>query len=257
MRLASWNVNSIRARDARLRAWLASRAPDVVCLQELKCEVAQLPEWLAADGWQIAATGQKTYNGVAILSRRPLENVLLNLGDGGDGEAPEQARLACATVDGVKVISAYFPNGNVLGSDKYQYKLRWMQRLRAWLEKHCKPEEQVALCGDFNVAPEARDVHDPPKWENTVLYAPEIRAALEKQVRSWGFVDAFRQHEQGQVFSWWDYRAGAFRKDQGLRIDHVFVTESLAKRTRAARVDREERVGETPSDHAPVIVEIE
>jgi exodeoxyribonuclease III len=254
LRLATWNVNSIRARDARLKAWLASRQPDVVCLQELKCEVEQLPGWLREEGWQIAATGQKTYNGVAVLSRLPQSNVLLNLGDGEDGD--EQARLACATVAGIRFVSAYFPNGNTLGSDKYRYKLRWLQRLRAWLSKHASPAEELALCGDFNVAPEERDVCDPPKWESTVLYAPEIRAALG-ELKGWGFVDAFRQHEQGKVFSWWDYRAGAFRKDQGLRIDHVFVTEALARRTRAARIDREERQGEQPSDHAPVLVELE
>ena len=255
MLIATWNVNSIRARDERVRAWLALRKPDVVCLQELKVEDEKFPraEYEAA-GWHLALHGQRTYNGVAILSRLPLEDVTRGLDD---GEDDAQARLIAATVGGVRVLCAYAPNGDSLGSEKYQYKLRWFSRLRRHLDARYTAQTPLALLGDLNVAPEARDVHDPPKWESTVLYAPEIRAALEKSVRSWGFIDAFRQHEQGKVFSWWDYRAGAFRKDQGLRIDHVYVTESLAKRTRGARVDREERVGETPSDHAPVIVELE
>ena len=254
MLLATWNVNSIRARDARLRAWLQSRKPDVVCLQELKCEVAQLPEWLREDGWHVAAVGQKTYNGVAILSRTELGHVSAGLGDGQDGGGPEPARLIAATVQGVRVISAYFPNGGTLGSDKWQYKLRWMQRLQAWLDRWCTNDQPLALCGDFNVAPEPRDVCEPAKWESTVLYAPEVRAALEK-VRAFGLTDAFRLHQEGPVFSWWDYRAGAFRKDQGLRIDHVFATAKLAARCTAARVDREEREGDGASDHAPVLVE--
>ena len=254
MLLATWNVNSIRAREARLRAWLQSRKPDVVCLQELKCEVAQLPAWLAEDGWHVAAAGQRTYNGVAILSRATLSHVSAGLGDGQDGEGPEPARLIAATVQGVRVISAYFPNGGAMGSDKYQYKLRWMQRLRAWLDRWCTNDQSLALCGDFNVAPEPRDVHEPAKWESTVLYSPEVRASLER-VRAFGLTDAFRLHQQGPVFSWWDYRAGALRKDQGLRIDHVFTTQLLASRCTAARIDREEREGAGASDHAPVLAE--
>jgi exodeoxyribonuclease III len=253
MLLATWNVNSIRARDARLREWLAARKPDVVCLQELKCASEQLPEWLREDGWHVASVGQKTYNGVAILSRTGLSHVSAGLGDGQDGEGVEPARLIAATVQGVRVISAYFPNGGTLGSDKYQYKLRWMQRLRAWLDRWCAPDQALALCGDFNVAPEPRDVYDPAKWESTVLFSPEVRAGLE-QVRAFGLTDAFRLQQQGTAYSWWDYRAGAFRKDQGLRIDHVYVTAPLAARCTAAEIDREARAGDGASDHAPVLV---
>jgi exodeoxyribonuclease-3 len=260
MLLATWNVNSIRARDARLRAWLQAKRPDVLCLQELKCEVERLPKWLAEEGWHVAATGQKTYNGVAILSRSPLTDVRVGIRSGlppspspEEGALPEQARIVAATVEGVRVVSAYVPNGGDLGSDKWTYKLGWLAQLRAWLDRVGPAEKGLALCGDFNVAPEARDVHDPAAWEGTVLYCPEARAAIE-DVRAHGLVDAFRRHEQGTVFSWWDYRQGSFRRDRGLRIDHVWTTPDLAQRSTRAEVDKTERAGEGPSDHAPVMV---
>jgi exodeoxyribonuclease-3 len=256
MLLATWNVNSIRAREARLRDWLAARKPDVVCLQELKCEVEQLPAFLREEGWHVTAVGQKTYNGVAVLSRSAPAEVRVGLADGQDGEGPEPARLIAATIDGVRVVSAYFPNGGQLGSDKYQYKLRWMQRLRAWLDRWSSKDLPLALCGDFNVAPEPRDVHEPAKWESTVLYTPEVRARLA-EVQGFGLVDAYRLHHQGSAFSWWDYRAGAFRKDQGLRIDHIYVTEPLRPRVKAAEIDRAARAGDGASDHAPVLAWIE
>jgi exodeoxyribonuclease-3 len=176
----------------------------------------------------------------------------LGLADGGDGDSPEQARLVSARAGGVRFISAYVPNGQSLGSEKYAYKMEWFNRLNRWLALNTSPGEPLALCGDFNVAPEARDVHDPAQWEATVLYAPEVRARLET-VRAFGFTDAFRLHQQGNVYSWWDYRAGSFPRDNGLRIDHIWATASLAARCTAAEVDREERAGTGASDHAPVL----
>jgi exodeoxyribonuclease-3 len=252
--LATWNVNSIRARDARLRAWLLARRPDVLCLQELKCEEAKFPQdWLREAGYEAAATCQKGYNGVAILSRLPLEDVQVGLQD---GEANEAARLLSARIGGIRVFSAYFPNGQALGTDKYQYKLRWMQRLHEALLRRHSPQEPLALCGDFNVAPEPRDVHDPPRWEASVLFHHEVREQLRK-LAAFGLVDAFRlRNDLPGQFSWWDYRAGMFQRNQGLRIDHVYVTQPLVARVIEASIDRDERKGEAASDHAPVLVRI-
>jgi exodeoxyribonuclease-3 len=254
MLLVTWNVNSIRAREERLRAFLERKKPDVVCLQELKCEEGLLPSFLLQDGWYVAAAGQRTYNGVAILSRTPLEDVRSGLGDREDAEGPEPARLISARVNGVQIISAYFPNGQALGSEKYLYKQRWIDRLRAWLALNTGHSIPYALCGDFNVAPEPRDVYDPLRWGSTVLHSPDIRERLEKLRANAGLVDAFRLHNEGNIYSWWDYRAGSFHRDQGLRIDHVFCTPDLAARCTAAEVDREERKGTGASDHAPVLV---
>ncbi len=255
MKIATWNVNSIRARHERLLRWLERQQPDVLCLQELKVTDADFPfEALRAAGWQAAAHGQRTYNGVAILARTPLEDVRVGLS--GDDDDP-QARLISARVQGVRVFSAYVPNGGDLGSDKWAYKLAWLRRLRAHLASHHRPDEQVALCGDFNVAPEARDVSDPVAWERTVLYHPDARAALA-EVAAWGLVDAFRvKRDEPGLYSWWDYRMLAFPKNNGLRIDHVYATAMLAARVTGASIDRDERKGQQPSDHAPVIVEFD
>ena len=252
--LATWNVNSIRARDEKVRAWLLARKPDVVCLQELKCEEEKFPRAAYEEaGWHVALQGQRTYNGVAILSRLPLEDVQMGLGD---GEDDLQARLIAATIGGVRVLCAYAPNGESLGSEKYQYKLRWFTRLRRYLDARHTIADAFALCGDLNVAPEPIDVHDPDRWASTVLYHSDARAALA-QVVSFGLADAYRRHvpDPGK-FTWWDYRAGAFHKNQGLRIDHVLVTPRLLERSAAAEIDREARKGPLPSDHAPVLVEL-
>jgi exodeoxyribonuclease-3 len=253
VKIATWNVNSIRAREGRLLAWLAAHQPDVLCLQELKVADDAFPwDAIRGAGYHAAVHGQKTYNGVAILARAPLEDVTRGLGDDVDDT---HARLVSARVSGIRVLSAYFPNGGEIDSDKWTYKLEWMRRLRGYLERTGGSHERVALCGDFNVAPEARDVHDPLAWEGTVLFHPDARAALE-HVRAWGLVDTFRLHhpEPGR-YSWWDYRRLAFPKDNGLRIDHVFATESLARECVAAGIDREQRKGPQPSDHAPVLAE--
>jgi exodeoxyribonuclease III len=255
MKLTTWNVNSIRAREDRLLRWLAAAAPDVVCVQELKVAEAAFPfEKLRAVGYHAAVNGQRTYNGVAVLSRaEPLE-VERGFGDGGDDL---QARLVACRVGGLRVVSVYVPNGGEVGSDKWAYKLEWLRRLRAFLDRRFKKSDLVAVCGDMNVAPEARDVYDPPAWEQSVLFHPEARAALES-VRAWGLVDGFRLHHQAPgLYTWWDYRMLAFPKGRGLRIDHVLLSEPLAAKCTSAHIDRNERKGKQPSDHAPVVVDLD
>jgi exodeoxyribonuclease III len=253
MKVASWNVNSVRARSDRLLRWLGAHTPDVLCLQELKVQDADFPfETLRAAGYEAAVHGQKTYNGVAILARTAPAEVERGLGDGGDDA---QARLVSARVAGIRVVSVYVPNGQEVGSEKWSYKLDWLRRLRAWLDRRCSPDEPLLLCGDFNVAPEARDVHDPAAWEPTVLFHPEARAALDS-VRAWGLADTLRLHRQEDgLYSWWDYRMLAFPRNNGLRIDFVLASAPLARRCSAASIDRDERKGTLPSDHAPVIAE--
>jgi exodeoxyribonuclease-3 len=255
MRLATWNVNSVRAREERVLRWLSARQPDVVCLQELKVADDAFPHLpLRALGYHAAVHGQKTYNGVAVLSRTTPAEVERGFGDGGD---ESQARLVAARVDDIHVVSVYVPNGQEVGSEKWAYKVEWLKRLRVWLDRRFARTDLVALCGDMNVAPEARDVCDPAAWEPSVLFHPEARAALEG-VCAWGLVDAFRlHHEAPGLYTWWDYRMLAFPRNQGLRIDHVLLSEPLAARCTAARIDRDERKGKLPSDHAPVVVELE
>lgn len=254
LKIASWNVNSIRAREDRLVHWLERHAPDVLCLQELKVADEGFPhERLRAAGYRAAVHGQKTYNGVAILSRGEPEDVARGFGDAfEDG----QARLISARVAGIPVVTVYVPNGGEVGSDKWLYKLEWMGRLRAFLSRRFRPDEPLVLCGDFNVAPEPRDVADPAGWEASVLFHPEARRALQ-EVCAFGLVDTLRlHHAEPGLYSWWDYRMLAFPKNQGLRIDHIFVTEPLVRRCSAASIDRNERKGKQPSDHAPVLAEL-
>ncbi|MBI3894257.1 MAG: exodeoxyribonuclease III [Candidatus Wallbacteria bacterium] len=251
MKVASWNVNSVRTRLERLLAFLDRHQPDVVCLQELKVETGKFPyEPLRAAGYHAVVNGQKTYNGVALLSRGEPQDRLLGLDDG--VEDP-QARLVAATFGGVRVISAYVPNGSEVGSEKWEYKLAWYGRLRRYLDSRLDAGQPVALCGDFNVAPEERDVHDPALWAPTVLFCPEARGCLAT-VADWGLADTFRLHDQeGGKFSWWDYRMGAFHRNWGVRIDFILASRPLAERCSGAWIDRDERKGTQPSDHAPVL----
>jgi exodeoxyribonuclease-3 len=253
MRLATWNVNSIRARLERVLAFLERWCPDVVCLQELKVEEKAFPfEALERAGYHAVVEGQKTYNGVAILSRHVPSDVMRGLGD--DVE-DSQARLVAATVAGVRVLSAYVPNGGQVASEKWEYKLTWLRRLDAYLAGRHEAQEAVVLCGDLNIAPEGRDVHAPDLWEGSVLFHSELRAAF-RRLAAWGLEDVFRRHHvEGGVFSWWDYRRLAFPRNQGLRIDHVLATVPLAARSTACVIDREERKGKQPSDHAPVVAD--
>lgn len=250
MRIMSWNVNSVRAREQRLLALLARQSPDVLCLQELKVVDDQFPtEAVQALGYHVATHGQKTYNGVAILSRTPLSDVRRSLDDGVDDP---QARFIVAETAGVRVASAYVPNGSELASDKWPYKLEWYARLRRWLEANARVDEPFALCGDFNVAPDDRDVAQPAAWAETVLCHPLARAALAA-VTGWGLVDTYRERvTDGGHYSWWDYRNLGFPKNDGLRIDFVLATSPLAARLKGVAIDRDERKGEKPSDHAPV-----
>jgi exodeoxyribonuclease-3 len=233
----------------RVKSWLGAHQPDVLCLQELKAEEKDLPDFHAL-GYEIAHACQKTYNGVAILSRAPMTEVACGLGD---DDSDVQQRLVAATVGGIRFVSVYVPNGQVVGSDKWTYKLAWLNRLRGYLERHHRPDQPLLLCGDFNVAPEPRDVKHPDRWASSVLFHPDARAALER-VRSWGLTDVFRQHHaEPGFYSWWDYRMLSFPKNDGLRIDHVFVTEPLVRRVTDCWIDRDERKGKQPSDHAPVL----
>jgi exodeoxyribonuclease III len=258
--VASWNVNSLRMRKERLVAWLQEKQPDVVCLQELKMEEPLFPllEFRAA-GYHAVLTGQKTYNGVAILSREahgPLEDVATGMQD---GDPDAEARLITATVPGlgVRVMSAYVPNGQVVGSDKYGYKLRWLGRLRRYLDGRFDAQGPLLVCGDFNVAPDDRDVHDPEIWKDTVICHPEARAALA-QVMGFGLHDTLRHlRPEESVYTYWDYRMLAFPKNHGIRIDHILCTAPLVPRLREVVVDRNARKGKGPSDHAPILARFE
>ncbi|MGB5810036.1 MAG: exodeoxyribonuclease III [Polyangiales bacterium] len=254
MKVATWNLNSIRARQEHLVDWLDAAAPDVLCLQELKVTDDAFPfDAVRECGYEAEVYGQKTYNGVAILSKSPITEVVRGFGE---AEEDPQARLIRAVVNGITVISAYFPNGGEVGSDKFDYKLRWMSRLAAMLRARFDPDrDRVALCGDFNVAPHDDDMGRPSQWRASVLACDPVRDALS-EVAATGLSDVFRPfHPEGGVFSWWDYRGRGFERGNGLRIDHIFATPPLAARTIGAIVDREERRRKSPSDHAPVMVE--
>jgi exodeoxyribonuclease-3 len=255
MKIATWNVNSVRSRLDRLLAWLGRTQPDIVCLQELKARDDAFPyEAIHEVGYHAAVYGQRTFNGVGILSRIEPQDVRRGMDDG--VEDP-QARFLAAQIGGIQVISAYIPNGRVVGSEHYVYKLDWFRRLRAFLEKHFTPQTPLVVCGDFNVARDEKDVARPDVWANSVLFHPTSRVAMEEFL-AWGLTDVFRQqHPEGGQYSWWDYRSLAFPKNNGLRLDYVLATSPVADRCTAAEIEREERKGEKPSDHAPVIAVFE
>lgn len=252
MKIATWNVNSIRARLERVLAWLDEAQPDVLCVQETKCEDALFPvEPLRGIGYEACFHGQRTYNGVAILARgeAPLD-VATGLLD--DNTEDAHARVLGATVRGVRVVSVYAPNGQSVGAPAYAYKLAWYARLHRYLERYPLASTPLALCGDFNVAPDERDVYNPEAWEGSVLVTPPEREALAR-LGALGLQDTFRlHHQESGVYSWWDYRQLAFPRNQGLRIDHVLASPPLAARSLDAGIDREARKGKLPSDHAPV-----
>jgi exodeoxyribonuclease-3 len=252
-KVVSWNVNSVNARLERVLAFLARESPDVVLLQELKCEEQKFP--LAAiegAGYQAAVFGQKTYNGVAILAKSPITEVSRGFLDGD----LDEARFVVGVVDGVRVASAYIPNGQAVGAEKYHYKLKWLARLKARLVATLPQPGPFVLGGDFNVAPEDRDVHDPDQWRDQILFSDPEKAGLSTLVADVGLHDTFRKHHsEAGHFSWWDYRMLGFQKDKGLRIDFLFATPSMLEICTGARIDRDERRGKLPSDHAPVIAE--
>lgn len=249
MKIAAWNVNSLKVRLPHLLDWLAEQQPDALCLQELKLEDHNFPRAeIESAGYHVAFSGQKTYNGVALLARSEISDVVI-----GNPHFPdEQKRLIAGTVDGVRVICAYMPNGQAVGCDKYDYKLRWLDALAVWLGEELATYPQLALCGDYNIAPDDRDVHDPVAWVNQILCSEPERAAFQRLI-SLGLVDSFRLFDQpAKTFSWWDYRNLGFQKNLGLRIDHILLSAPLAGRCLAAGVDRAPRKRERPSDHAPV-----
>jgi len=255
MKLATWNVNSILARLPHLQKWLQSEQPDIVCLQETKCIDEKFPfAELEELGYCASVLGQRSYNGVAILSREECSDVQRGYADAEEGA---HARLLAARVKGIIVVNVYIPNGQSVGSEKFDFKLDWMRRLREFLAARFEPNLPLALCGDFNVAPEDRDVHDPRLWQGRIMCSQPERDALQR-IKDWGFTDAFRlHHEEGGFYSWWDYRAGAFRRNMGLRIDHVWISKPLVGRSSAARIDVSTRKWEKPSDHAPLIAEFD
>jgi len=257
VKIATWNVNSVRARLDHVLRWLDRAKPDVLCLQELKVQDADFPaESLREAGYLAAVAGQKTYNGVAVLAREEPRDAVLGLAHlPADHPLNEQKRLLAVTVGGVRVLSAYLPNGEAVGSEKYAYKLAFFRELRAYLDREYAAANPLVLCGDFNVAAEDRDVYDPQAWEGSVLCSAPERAALE-DLRAFGFADCFRKHHQeAGRYSWWDYRGGAYWKNQGLRIDHLWATPNLAERCTASGVDESPRKWKKPSDHAPVWAE--
>jgi exodeoxyribonuclease-3 len=253
MKLATWNVNSLKVRLPQLLEWLEAQQPDVVCLQETKLEDHNFPHAeIEAAGYQVAFSGQKTYNGVALLARETPQDIVC-----GNPHFPDpQKRLIAATVNGIRVICAYIPNGQALDSDKYVYKLAWLDALQIWLGEELAANPQLALAGDFNIAPEDRDVHNPAAWAGQILCSAPERNAFQHML-DLGLKDSFRLFEQPEKsFSWWDYRMLGFQKNQGLRIDHILLSTPLATRCTAAGIDREMRKRERPSDHAPVFATI-
>lgn len=253
MKIATWNVNSIAIRLEAVLNWLASTKTDVLCLQETKCVDEKFPRSEFADaGYDSIFTGEKSYNGVAILSRLPIANPQYNFADDGP-EAPK--RLIAATIEGVRIVNTYIPNGTELWTDKFTFKLDWLQRLRRMFDDDCPRDSDALLCGDFNVAPEELDVWSVKNWEGKLHFSKPERAAIH-HVKQWGFSDAFRTiNGDLQEFSWWNYREGAFPKNQGLRIDHIWTSESLTAKCTNCWIDREPRTWERPSDHTPVVAE--
>ncbi len=253
MKVATWNVNSLRVRLAQLEEWLGRLEPDVLCLQETKVRDADFPVQAFADrGYEVVFHGQPSYNGVAIAARGPLTDVTQGLG----GFPDEQCRALAATFRGLRVASLYVPNGTALDSPRYPYKLAWLEALTEQSRRWLADNPALVLAGDFNIAPEDRDVYDPVAWEGSVLVSAAERAAFQALIAA-GFTDGLGVLAgEGRGYSWWDYRAAAFRRDLGLRIDHILLSAPLAARFVQGFVDREARAHARPSDHAPVIIEI-
>ncbi len=259
MQITTWNVNSIRTRLDRVIAWIEANKPDVLALQEIKVQDADFPrERFEALGYHVETSGQRTYNGVALFAREPWTDVVRALP--ADPTNPE-ARLLAGTTGGVRVINVYVPNGKHIASDKFAYKLDWLDRLHEALRTTHEPAEPLVLLGDFNIAPDERDVHDPVGWAGRVHFHPKEHAMLQRFL-DWGLHDLLRvRHEEAGIYSWWDYRGGAVQRDKGLRIDLILGTASIEARLQDVVVDRDER-RETaeagkPSDHAPVTASLE
>jgi exodeoxyribonuclease-3 len=254
MKLATWNVNSLKVRLPQVLQWLQENPVDVLCLQETKLTDDKFPvAEIEAAGYQSVFAGQKTYNGVAILSKHPMSEVVRNNPRFEDA----QQRIIAATIEGMRVVCAYIPNGQAVDSDKYLYKLKWLDALQDWLADELKSHDNLVLLGDYNIAPEDCDVHDPLEWQGQVLVSDAERAHF-RRLLDLGFKDSFRMFEQAEkVFSWWDYRMMAFRRNRGLRIDHILLSPALATRCTACAIDKVPRKWEQPSDHTPVVVTLD
>ncbi|MFZ9903904.1 MAG: exodeoxyribonuclease III [Steroidobacteraceae bacterium] len=250
--IATWNVNSLRVRLPQLATWVADSKPDIIALQETKLPDSDFPlADIEALGYQCAYSGQRTYNGVAVLSRAPIEVIATGI----PGFDDEQKRVLAVRTAGMVVVDLYVPNGKEPGSDKYAYKLRWLEALHQWLESLLRVENNLVVLGDFNIAPEDRDVHDPAAWVGHVHVSEPERDAYRRLLKA-GLVDVFRQFDQpDKSYSWWDYRAAGFRRNAGLRIDLILASNALAPLCIAARIDKEPRRAERPSDHTPVLAE--
>ncbi len=251
MKIATWNVNSLKVRLEQVQNWLAANQPDVLCLQETKTEDAKFPlAKIQETGYQVVYSGQKTYNGVAIISKQPATDVQYGIPEFAD----EQKRVIAATISDVRVINVYIPNGQSIDSDKYQYKLAWLAALQSWLKDEMRRYPKLVLLGDYNIAPEDRDVHDPAAWVGNVLVSEPERAAFQG-LQQLGLRDAFRQFEQAEKsYSWWDYRMMGFRRNQGLRIDHILLSSAIT--CSSCSIDKAPRKLERPSDHTPVVAEV-
>jgi exodeoxyribonuclease-3 len=265
MKIATWNVNSIRTRLEHVTHWLQAHPVDVLCVQETKVVDADFPRSPFTDlGYQLYISGQKSYNGVALISRTPLEDVMAGftpiVGETLVGDLDDQKRVITGVLNGIRIVNLYVPNGSEVGSDKYVYKLRWLQVLREYLQALCRQaseQPQILVCGDFNIALEDRDIHNPKGREKHIMSSDHERAALQT-VLELGFADVFRKFtEEGGHFSWWDYRSGSFQRNSGWRIDHHYLTPALYDRAIACTIDIAPRKLEKPSDHAPVVVELE
>ena len=253
MKIATWNVNSLKVRLPQVLEWLSANPVDALCLQETKLQDADFPkEELQKAGYLSIFSGQKTYNGVAILTRKEVREVQVGI----PGYADEQKRVIAATLDDVRIVCVYVPNGQSVDSDKYRYKLEWLNALNGWLKEELARFPRLALLGDYNIAPEDRDVHDPAAWAGSVLVSEPEREAF-RSLQALGLRDGFRLFEQPEKsFSWWDYRMMAFRRNMGLRIDHILLSEPLASQCKGCVIDKAPRKLERPSDHTPVVAEL-
>lgn len=250
-KIASWNVNSLTVRLDQVITWLVSSEIDILALQETKVTDDKFPIQVFLDlGFHVAFSGQKTYNGVAIISRLPIEDVMMDVATWSD----PQRRILAATIGNIRLINLYVPNGAAVNSDKYHYKLTWLKHVTAFIKQQCTEFPCVAVVGDFNIAPDDRDVHDPHEWEGSVLVSPLEREAFATLL-TLGLNDSFRNGvQEAELFSWWDYRAAAFRRNRGARIDHILLSDTLNKQCLGSYIDKTPRKSERPSDHAPVWV---
>lgn len=253
MKIATWNVNSLNVRLEHVLQWLQSAQPDVLALQETKITDDKFPlEAIQAAGYQAIYSGQKTYNGVAILCKDTANDIATDF----PGLQDPQRRILAATIDGVRVINLYVPNGSSVGSDKYIYKLEWLSHLDDYVEEQLEQHDKLVILGDFNIAPADIDVHDPIAWQDDVLCSKKERAALQRIIDQ-DMVDLFRHYTEQQAFSWWDYRQGAFQRNLGLRIDLILANQAYAKQCSKVTIDKQPRTWERPSDHTPVMAEFE